>query len=126
MQRLDQVRGQEAVLGDDARGQRQLGDAVGDDVQVGRGLGVLGEDLEEAGVVDAVVVVVPGVDVERRLGHGPRADVEHVGQPLADRRVERLVHVGDALPGGEVGRAQAGHRQARRSPPRRRARPRAR
>ncbi len=110
--RLDQVRGQEAVLSDRAGGQRQLGDAVGDDVQVGRRLGVLGEELEEAGVVDAVVVVVPGVHVERRLGHRPRADVEHVGQPLADRRVERLVHVGDALARREVRGAQAGHRHA--------------
>ncbi len=93
--------------------QRQLGDAVGDDVEIGRRLHVLGEQLEEAGVVDAVVVVVPGVHVEGRLGHRPRADVEHVGQALADRRVERLVHVGDALPGGEVRGAQAGHRKAR-------------
>jgi hypothetical protein len=69
--RLDQVGGEEAVLGDDAGIERQLGDAVGDEVEVGRRLGVLGEQLEEAGVVDAVVVVVPGVHVERRLGHRP-------------------------------------------------------
>ena len=64
LQRLDQVGGQEAVLRDDAGVQRQLGDAVGDDVEVGRRLHVLGEQLEEAGVVDAVVVVVSGVHVE--------------------------------------------------------------
>ena len=49
----------------------------------------LAEDLEEAGVVDAVVVVVAGVHVERRLGHGAAADVQHVGQALADRGIQR-------------------------------------
>ena len=112
-QGLDQVGGEETVLGHDARGQRQLGDAVGDDVEVRRLLGVGGEQLEEAGVVDAVVVVVAGVHVQGRLGHGAGADVEHVGQALAHRGVERLVHVGDALAGGKVGRPQPGHGQAR-------------
>ena len=66
--------------------ERQLGDAVGDQGQVGRLLDVLGEDLEEAGVVDGVVVVVAGVHVERVLGDGAGRDVQHVGQALADRR----------------------------------------
>jgi hypothetical protein len=111
--RLDQVGGQEAVLGHRAGVQGELGDAVGDDVEVGCGLGVLGEYLEETRVVDAMVVVVPGVDVERGLRHGAGADVEHVGQALADGRIQGLVHVGNALAGGEVGRAQARHRHAR-------------
>jgi hypothetical protein len=111
--RLDQVGGQEAVLGHRAGVQGELGDAVGDDVEVGRGLGVLRKDLEEAGVVDAVVVVVPGVHVERGLGHGAGADIEHVGQALSDGRVQGLVHVGNALAGGKVGRAQARHRHSR-------------
>ena len=59
-----------------------------------------------------MVVVVAGVHVEGRLGHGARADVENVGQPLAGRRVERLVHVRDALSGGEVGGTHARHRHA--------------
>jgi hypothetical protein len=112
-QGFDQVGGQESVLGDGAGSERQLGDPVADDVQVGRGLGVLREDLKEAGVVDAVVVVVPGVHVQVRLGHGPGADVEHVGQPLSHCGVEGLVHVGDALAGREVGRPQARHGHAR-------------
>jgi hypothetical protein len=70
---------------------------MGDDVEVRHGLCAPGEHLEEARVVDAVVVVVTRVDVQRGLGHGARADVEHVGQALAHRRVQRLVHVRDAL-----------------------------
>jgi hypothetical protein len=58
------VRGEEAVLGERARVEGELGDAVGDDVQVRHRLGVLREELEEAGVVDAVVVIVPCVHVE--------------------------------------------------------------
>jgi len=96
-QRLDQVRGQEAVLADRRRGQAQFRDLARDEVEVGRLLRVLPEHLEEAGVVDAVVVVVPAVDVEARLGDRARADVQHVGQALADRCVQRLVHEGDAL-----------------------------
>ena len=112
-QRFDQVRREKAVLRHDAGRERQFRDAVRDEVEVGGMLGIRGEQLEEAGVVDAVVVVVARVHVQRRLGHGARADVQHVGQPLADRRVQRLVHVGDALPGREVRGPQTGHREAR-------------
>ncbi len=111
-QRLDQVRGQEAVLGHDTRGQRQLGDAVRHDVQVGHALCVLGHHLEEARVVNAVVVVMARVHVQRGLGHGPAADIQNIGQALADRCVQVLVHVGDALSRREVGGAQTGHRHA--------------
>jgi hypothetical protein len=110
---LDQVRREKAVLRHDARRERQFRDAVRDEVEVGGLLRVRGEELEETGVVDAVVIVVSRVHVQRGLGHRARADVQHVGQPLAHGRVERLVHVGDALPGGEVRGPQAGHRQAR-------------
>ena len=85
---------------------------MGDDVEVGHLLGILGEELEEASILNAVVVIVAGVHVETRLGHGPGADVEHVRQAFADGGVERLVHVGDALPGGEVGGPQAAHGHA--------------
>jgi hypothetical protein len=112
--RLDQVGRQEAVLRHHAGGQRQLGDAVGDDVQVGRRLGVLGEHLKEARVVDAMVVVMTGVHVQVGLGHRASADVQNVRQALAHRGVERFVHVGDALAGREVGRAQTGHGHPRR------------
>ncbi len=111
-QRLDHVAGEEAVLRDDARVERQLRDAVRDQVEVGGLLHVLREQLEEAGVVDRVIVVVAGVHVERVLGDGARRDVEHVGEPLADGGVERLVHVHDALPAREVRGAQARHAHA--------------
>ncbi len=111
--RLDRVAGQEAVLRANARVQRQLGDPSRDQVEVRRLLHVLREELEEARVVDAVVVVVPGVDVQGVLRHGAARHVEHVGETLADRGIERLVHVRDALAAGEVGRAQPREAHAR-------------
>jgi hypothetical protein len=69
--------------------------------------------LKESRVVDAVVVVVAGVDVQGRLGHRAATHVQNVGQALAGGRVERLVHVSDALAGREIGRAQTGHRKSR-------------
>ena len=77
-QGLDEVSGEKAVLGHRRRGQGQLGDLVADEVEVRRFLGVLTEDLEEAGVVDAVVIVVGAVDIETGLGDGAAADIEHV------------------------------------------------
>ena len=110
LQALDDVAREESVLRANPGIERQLGNPVRDEVQVGRLLHVPREDLEEAGVVDRVIVVVAGVHVERVLGHRARRDIEHVREALADRGVERLVHVGDALPAGEVRRAKAGHR----------------
>ena len=81
------MRGEEAILGDNARIQRQLGNPVRDDVEISRVLRVFGKELEEAGVVDTVIIVVPGVHVERRLGHRPAAHVEDVREPFADRGV---------------------------------------
>jgi hypothetical protein len=78
------VGGEEAVLADDRRRQRQLGDLAPDQVEVGGLGGVLGHHLDEAGVVHAVVVVVAGMHVQRGLGDGAAAHVEHVGQALAD------------------------------------------
>ncbi len=86
--RLDQMGGEEAVHADDGRGQRQFGGLARDHVQVGGSLGVLGEDLDESGVVDAVEVVVGAMHVEGGLGDRPAAHVEHVGQTLADRAIE--------------------------------------
>ena len=104
---------QEAVLPDRGRGERELGDLAPDQAEVRGLLGVLAEDLAEAGVVDAVIVVVTAMDIQARLGDGPGANVEHIGQALADRRVERLVHEGDALGRGEVHRPQTRHGHAR-------------
>ena len=111
-QRLDDVTGEEPVLRDDARVERELCDAVRDEIEIGALLHVLGEQLEEPGVVHRVIVVVAGVHVERVLGHRPRGDVEHVGESLADGGVERLVHVGDPLSAREIGGAEPGHRHA--------------
>ena len=104
--RLDHVAREKSVLRADAGIERQLGDAVRDQVEVRRLLHVLREELEEAGVVDRVIVIVAGVHVERVLGHRARGDVQHVRESLADGGVERLVHVGDALPAREVRRRE--------------------
>ena len=80
--------GKKPVLGTDTRIERQLGDPVRDQIQIGRFLGVLGKQLEEAGVVYRVIVIVTGMYVERMLGHGPGRDVEHVREALPDRGVE--------------------------------------
>ena len=112
LQGLDQMRGQEAVLADCRRGQRQLGDLARDQVEIGRTLCVVGEYLEEAGVVDTVVVIMTTVHVERGLGDRTAADVEQVRQTLSDRRVQRLVHERHTLRRREVRGAQTGHRHA--------------
>jgi hypothetical protein len=85
-----------------------------DDGEVRDFLHILAEQLEEAGVVDGVVVIVAGVHVERVLRHCTRRDVQHVRETLADRGVERLVHVRDALAAREVRGAQPRHAHARR------------
>jgi len=110
--RLDEVGGQETVLGNDPGSECKLGDPMGDDVQIRRSLSVLGEHLEEANIVDAVVVVMSRVHVEGGLGHGSCADIQDVSQPLAHRCIERLVHVGDTLAGREVRRTHARHGHA--------------
>jgi hypothetical protein len=112
--RLDHVAGEEAVLRAHPRIERQLGDPMRDEVQVRRLLHVLGEELEEARVVDRVVVVVPGVHVEPLLGDRPGRDVEHVREALSHGGIEGLVHVHDPLPAGEVRRAQPHHAHPRR------------
>ncbi len=58
---------QETVLTDDARRQRQLGDTVRNDVEVRYMLCVLGEDLEEAGVVYAMIIVMSCMYVQACL-----------------------------------------------------------
>ena len=68
--RFDDVAGEEAVLGADAGVQRQLGELVGDEVQVRGFLRVLGEDLEEPRVVHGMVIVMPRMHVQGVLGHG--------------------------------------------------------
>ncbi len=111
-QGFDQVGGEEAVLADRAGGEREFGDFAGDEVEVRRFLRAFAEDLEEARVVHQVIVVVARVHVEGGLGDGAAADVEDVGKAFADGAVERLVHVGDALAGGEIRGAKAGHGHA--------------
>ncbi len=62
-ERLDQVGGKKPVLADDAGRERQFRDAMRDDIEIRHMLRVLCEYLEEAGVIDTVVIIVPGVDV---------------------------------------------------------------
>ena len=87
-ERLDHVAGQEPVLGAQPRRERQLRDPVRDEGEVSGALDVLGEELEEARVIDRVIVVVPGMHVERMLGHRPGRYVQHVGEPLPDSCIE--------------------------------------
>ena len=56
--------------------------------QISNFLNILREELEHAGVVNAVIVVVPGMYVECVFGHGATGHVEHVRQPLADSRIQ--------------------------------------
>ena len=87
-QRLDQMRGQKSVLGHDAGIERQFGQTVGNQIQIGRGLGVAGKHLEKAGVIHAVVVVMAGMHIQAGLGHGTAAHIEHIGQAFAHGRIE--------------------------------------
>ncbi len=104
--------GKKAVLGDDSRCQSELGNAVSDNIEVCRLLCRSGEQLEEARVVDAVVVVVARVHIQGSLGHRSGADIQHIGQALAHRGIQRLMHIGNALARGEIRRAQSRHGQA--------------
>ena len=112
--RLDHVCRQKAILSHDSRVQRQLGRSVCNKRQVAGFLNVLREKLEEPRVVNGVIVIMPRVNVQRMLGHRPGADVEHVGQPLSHGRIERLMHVGDALTAREIRGSQTGHAHTRR------------
>ncbi len=51
--------------------------------------------------------------IERLLGQRAGADLHHHGGELARCVVVLLHRVGDALPGGEVDRALAGHGEGR-------------
>ena len=79
---------QKPILGDGAWRQRQLGDAVRNNIQIGGCLRVTGKKLEETRVVDAVIVVMPCVHVQCRLGHRSCTDVEHVGQAFTRCRIQ--------------------------------------
>ena len=94
---------------DHGRGQRQFGGLARDHVEVGGFLRILGEHLDEAGIVGTVVVVMRTVHVQRSLGDGATAEVQHISQALADSGIQRFVHEGQALRRSEVHRAHAGH-----------------
>ena len=73
---------------------------------------VLGEDLKEACVVHAMIIVVSRMHVEARFGHCTAAHVQHVGQALAHRRIQRLVHVRDTLARREIRCPESCHRHS--------------
>ena len=75
---------------------------MGDDIEVSGLLRGSGEQLEKAGIVHAMVIIVPGVHIEGGLGHGAGADIQYVGKSLAHGGIQRLMHVGDALAGRKV------------------------
>ena len=87
-QRFDQVGRQETVLADDPGCQRKFGKAVRNDVQIRHVLRVFGKHLEEARVVHAMIIIVPGMHIETRLGHCPATHVQHISQALADGRIQ--------------------------------------
>ena len=82
------------------------------DIEIGRTLRPIAHHLEKTGVIDTVVIIMGTVNIEARLGDGATADIEHIGEVFAHRRIERLVHKGDTLRRGEVGRTQTGHGEA--------------
>ena len=56
--------GEKSVLTHCRRSQREFGNLAGDQIEIGRLLGVVGENLKESGVVDAVVVIMATVDID--------------------------------------------------------------
>ena len=72
-----------------------------------------GKQLKETRVINTMIVIVSGMDVERRLGHGARPNIQHIGQALADCGIEGLVHVSDALTRREISSTEPGHGQTR-------------
>ena len=103
-QRFDRLRRRRRVVPDQRRRQRQFGNPVCDQVEIGDFLDVARQQLDDAGVGDAVIVVV---SIAGMRSHAPATDVQHVGQALAGRGVERFVQEGDAAAGGERTRAQS-------------------
>ena len=77
------MRRQKAILSNNRRGQCKFGYFSSDQIQISRFLGILAEYLKKSGVINAVVVVVPTMDVETRLGHSPATHIEHVRQAFA-------------------------------------------
>ena len=84
MKQLDHVAREESVLRDDAGVERELRDAVRDEVEVRALLHVLGEELEEPGVVDGVIVVVARVHVEQERRRQPAGRDQEAGNPGSD------------------------------------------
>ena len=109
-ERFEGVGRQEPVLGHDERHLALLGHPAGDGGEVGRLLGVAGEQDPPAGVGDTHHVVVAGVDVEGLAGQRPGTDVEHDRQALAGDDVEDLLHEDEALTGGEIRDPGSGQR----------------
>ena len=110
--RLDYMTGEEAVLGAYPGVERKLRYAMRNEVQVSNALHILCEHLEKTSVINGMVVIVPGVDIESVLGHCAAGHVQHISQPFAHCCVERFVHIGYALAAREIGRAQAHHAHA--------------
>ncbi len=75
------------VLRNDGWRQREFRCLARHEIEVGGLLRILGHDLDEAGVIHAVIVIVATMHVERRLGNGAATHVEHVRQALAGRGI---------------------------------------
>ena len=106
---LHRVRRQEAILADEA-GVRSLGRASGDGRQVGRLLGVPGDDDAPARIGHAMMSSCPAWMLS--AGWSYRAPTWKTAGPLAGDDVEDLLHEDEALAGGEVRDPTTGHGKA--------------
>jgi hypothetical protein len=97
-----QVRGEESVLYVHSRSQTEFGYAPQNERLVGSLLRVFAEHDNPSGIERAVYVVVSAMDIQRVLGEGASANLQHHRRALA-RGVVILFHaVHDSLAGRKV------------------------
>ena len=112
---LNQMGGQKTILRHGGGRQGKFGDFAPDQVQIRCALCALRKKLNEACVVNAVIIIMGAMHVQRGFGNGARANIKHIGQPLPGGGVQRFMHERDALGGREIGCAKPRHGHARRN-----------
>src|SRR3989338_1823120 len=106
---LHEVGGEKAVLTDGTRGQGKFGDLVSDKIEVRSTLDILGKELEKTGIIDCVIIIMAGMDVETGFGHGAASNIKDIGEAFSDGGIEGLVHIGDSLTRRKVGGPEPRH-----------------